>query len=543
MPEFDDGEARPSLALPPVLVPPEAPRVRLAGSFVLRGVILEGPTVFDDATLAQAVAPFLDREVHAETLPAITDAITRRYVEAGYVSSGAIVPEQTIESGLLTVQVIEGRVTSLEIENAGRLRDGWIEDRVARATSGPFSLPRLDETLRILQRDPRIARVDAVVVPAERLGQTRLRLRVAEARAWTLEGRVANDLAPSLGGRRITGTGEHRNVLGWGDTFGVSTSGGRGLFDTQLRYRLPVGPFLTELEVHGSYAEGEVVEGAFADVGFRNEIASYGVNLVQPIWRGLEDEARLVVGVERRTSELTFGTAGVPFQLEVNGDDGDVIRLFLLRLDADWVHREADRVLAARVRATFGLDAWDASSPNDTPSPAGAPIREPTLADGEFQAMLLQLQYAQRIETPLGPGEVIARSDVQVASGSLFSLEAFAMGGSTTVRGYAENAVVADNGTLASLEVRVPVSPSSWRPHALRLAPFVDFGFAWDDHDDVTSRFTQTYASLGLGLLYDYGERFRLRAYVAEGLVNEDATRDEALQRRGIHLEATLAVF
>lgn len=544
-PDYAEPGERPDLALPPIDVSPRAPQMQIEGGFVLRGVRIRGSSVFGERTLARAVAPFLDREVRAETLPALTDAITRLYVDAGYVSSGAIVPEQEVEGGLLEIRIVEGSVGALEVETSGRLREGWVEARVRRALAAPFSLPRLDETLRILQLDPRVARVDAVVLPSPRLGESRLRLRIEEARHWTLRGRVANDLATALGGRRITGRAEHRNVTGRGDTLRASTSGARGLFDAEVVYRHPVGPWLTEIELRGSYAEGEVVEGDLSGANFRNEIHTYGLAFRQPLWRGLEDEVSLTASVERRTSELTFGDRGDPFPLEVNGRDGDVVRLLLLRLDADWVHREAERVFAARLRATFGLDAWDASSPNATVAATGTP-RGATLPDAEFQAMLLQLQYAQRIDTPLGPGELIARGDLQLASGSLFSLEQFAMGGSTTVRGFAENEVVADNGTLASVELRVPILPARLRPHALRLAPFVDFGFVWDDDDDsvdVPRRFTRSYESVGLGLLYDYGERFAIRIDYGRPLVSGNPGRGEALQRHGLHVEATLSVF
>lgn len=530
-----EAEAAPAPALEvPAFETPASPvGLIVSEPFLLRGVRIVGSTVFSDRRLAEAVAPFLDRRVEAETLPTLTDAITRLYVDAGYVGSGAVVPEQNVEGGLLRVEVVEGRLVSLDIETSGRLAESWVETRMRAARGVPFSLATLDETLRVLQLDPRVARVDAVVVPGARLGDSRVRLRVEEGEHRTMEARAANDLAPALGGRRITGTIAHRSLLGRADTLRASVSGARGLIDVDLGYRHPIGPWQTELELTGSYAEGRVVEGAFRNARFRNEIIGYGVGLVQTVHRGLEDEVRARATLERRTSRLLFGD-DADFPVEVVGTN--TVRLSTLRLETEWIHREQDQVLAARIRGTFGLDLFNASTPNGAPG----------LPDGVFQALLLQLQYARRVETPLGPGELVARSDLQWASGTLFSLESFAMGGASTVRGYAENAIVTDNGWLASLEFRAPLLTEALRPHDLRIAPFVDFGQAWNDGDRRGRRFRRTYTSVGAGLVYRYGERFSLRLDYGIPLVSpsDGLERDRIrLQGHGLHLEATLAVF
>jgi hemolysin activation/secretion protein len=100
-------------------------------------------------------------------------------------------------------------------------------------------------------------------------------------------------------------------------------------------------------------------------------------------------------------------------------------------------------VLAARARFSFGLDAFNATmNPGDLP-------------DSRFVVWLGQVQWARQL-TPWGL-QVIARSDVQLASQPLLPLEQIAVGGRYTVRGYLENQVVRDNAVLASVETRIPL--------------------------------------------------------------------------------------
>jgi hemolysin activation/secretion protein len=75
---------------------------------------------------------------------------------------------------------------------------------------------------------------------------------------------------------------------------------------------------------------------------------------------------------------------------------------------------------------------------------------------------------------------LVARIDTQLTPDSLLSLERFSMGGVDTVRGYRQNQLVADNGILGSVEVRVPLTSD---PRVLQLAPFFEIGTAWNNRE------------------------------------------------------------
>lgn len=117
--------------------------------------------------------------------------------------------------------------------------------------------------------------------------------------------------------------------------------------------------------------------------------------------------------------------------------------------------RDAKRVLAARSQFSFGIDAFDATINNS----GGA------IPDGYFLAWIGQCQWVQQ----LSPRNlIVARIDTQLTPDLLLSLEQFSLGGVDTVRGYQQNQLVADNGLLASLEFRIPLTrnlaPCSWLP-------------------------------------------------------------------------------
>jgi len=75
------------------------------------------------------------------------------------------------------------------------------------------------------------------------------------------------------------------------------------------------------------------------------------------------------------------------------------------------------------------------------------------------------------------------------------------------VRGYRQNQVVADNGVVGGVEVRIPLTSSV---ETFQLIPFFDMGTAWNNGG--ISADLQTIASLGLGVNWQPFSGLVLRA-------------------------------
>lgn len=178
------------------------------------------------------------------------------------------------------------------------------------------------------------------------------------------------------------------------------------------------------------------------------------------------------------------------------------------------------RVLAARSQFSVGLNALGATS-NDTGT------------DGLFFAWLGQFQWVQQ----LSPRNVLlARINAQLTPSSLLTLERFSIGGVDTVRGYRQNQLVADNGILGSVEVRVPLTSD---PRALQLVPFFELGTTWNNRGSDPD--PATLASLGLGLRWLISYGFSLRLDYGVPLIAVD-NRGDSLQDDGLYFSASFCL-
>lgn len=481
-----EAPAPESLELPPLRALEPAEERRISAGLLVRVERFEitGSTVFGDAELAQAVAPYTGRTITSEELLAAREAVTQLYVRSGYVTSGATVPDQEVVDGVVRLEIVEGRLGEVEVLGNRRFRDRYFESRLMQAGRAPVSLERIEARLQLMQQDPLIERVRATLEPGAVRGVSRLVLHVEEARSYRLAAGTANDRSPAVGSTGGIVRGELANLIGLRDVWWVRAEVTSGLWEVDFRADMPVTRWDTRLRVRYRETQSEIVETPFESLDIDASSRSVGVALGQPLQRTPNDEVWLGMVFEWRQSEATLLDLPFCFQPGVTDCDPTVT---VLRFPMEWAHRTSRDVVAARLMLSVGLDAL-----GSTVSPIGAP-------DGVFVALLGQMQWVHVLPDWLLGTQLVARGSGQLATEPLLSIERFSVGGMNTVRGYRENQLVRDNGLVGSAELRIPVWKNASGRHLLQIVPFADVGHAWNNGLDPP---INTIGSVGLGLRF-----------------------------------------
>lgn len=481
-------------------------------SVFVRTFRLEGNRVFSTAELAAVTAPYENRMVSAEELQEVRHRLTLYYVERGYINSGAILPDQEVGDGVVRVRIVEGTLTAVELEGLERLRPEYLEERLHRAAGAPLHLPRLRESLQLLQEGGLIERVNAQLHPGTRLGEATLRAQVVEARPQWFGLRAANDRPPSVGAEYAELLVGHRDLSGRGDSLSARMGLAEGTRDFGMRYVHPLSAADTTVAVYYNRSSALVVEAAFADLDIESDARSVGLAVSHPLLRTLQQELTLGAALERRDSRTSL--LGMPFSFSPGSVDG-ASTVAPLRLWQQYVARDARAVVAVRSTLSIGLDAL------------GATVGE-MQADGRFASWVGQLQWVRRLDT--AGARLLARADLQLAGDALPAQEKFAVGGAGSVRGYRENQLVRDDAAVASLEVRVPLPAEP----SLQFAPFVDWGRAWNRGGPTAG--SGVLWSVGLGLRWEPDARTQAQVYWGRPLRAVE-NPDHDLQDRGIHFQ------
>lgn len=104
---------------------------------------LEGNTVFSTKDLNAAVEPILrqhpDGLLSSEDLEQIRTALTLKYVNAGFINSGAVLPDQSLAAdGSILFQIIEGRLSRVNVIHAPSQS---MSHNMGGPTTGPITGP------------------------------------------------------------------------------------------------------------------------------------------------------------------------------------------------------------------------------------------------------------------------------------------------------------------------------------------------------------------------------------------------------------------
>ncbi len=532
LPQFP--EKKPPAMEAPVLPAPLSP-VPPAGpgqlSVLVREIRVEGNTVLPQADILKVTSGYINRELTSADMEQLRRALTLLYIDKGYINSGAVLPDQKITGGIVTYRIIEGRLSDVEIEGNKWLRTSYYKARIPSGEQEPLNVNSLLQSLQLLQQDERISKLQGELRPGIRPGESELKLKVEEAAPYKIQLGFNNYQSPTVGAERGFVTATLLSLTGVGDMLSATYGGSEGqnpLLD--FSYSLPLSSNDTTLFLRYRKNDFNVVEEPFAALDIKSKSDISEITLRHPVYRTPTQEFALALTGEHLRDE-TF-LLGEPFSFSPGAHDGKSV-VTALRLAQEWTYRTQHDVMAARSRFSLGIDAL------------GATMNEKGLPDGHFFAWLGQFQWA-RIWDAVDI-QTIFRTDLQLAGDPLLVLEQIPVGGRYSVRGYRENELVRDNALISSIELRVPlVREKSWADY-VQLAPFIDYGKAWNTNFPTPD--PDYLLSVGLGLRWGLAflkkpvpVKSEFEIYWGFRLKDVSTTGDN-LQDQGIHMQFTLSGF
>ena len=542
--EFQRPTPPPSPVLPIVPLPSETEIPTQPGTVrvLVRDVRVIGNTAFPDTEIAEVTAPFKNRTLMTEDLERLRLALTLLYINKGYLTSGAIIPDQDVTSGIITVQVIEGKLSRIDIEGNRWFRSSYLRDRLSRGIRTPVTLDPLQEQLQLLQQDQRIERVNAELRPGDQRGDSVLNVRVADKNPFHASMEVNNYQTPLVGEIRGVGTLVDDNLTGHGDPLRLSYGQSSGAFPiVDASYALPLNRYGTTFSPYYRRYGFKLIEPPFSPLNIKTNSEIIGMSIRHTIYKTVTDEVALsIIGEHLFTQSFLFN--GTPDEVTFNsfpGFQNGAATVSALRFAQDWTHRTLDTVLAIRSRFSVGLNVL------------GATINaNPDTPDGQFFSWLGQVQAIKQYGENLLGMQLLSRMDLQFTNSPLFSLEQVSLGGRYTVRGYREVTILRDNSFIASIESRFPLIRRGNGEPMVQLAPFIDVAHGWNIGDNrpapiapITS-FPDTLASVGVGLRWSIlpNDKASFEVYWGQQLKHVPRI-SHTTQDHGVHLGIVVNLF
>lgn len=504
-------------------VPPD-PRNEISELIVVKKFEVVGSSVFSDQELEKVTDPYTNKPISIIELFQVRTKITELYLARGYITSGAYLPEQDLQTGIVKIQIVEGGLDEIKIAGLTRLNAGYIQSRIVIATAKPLNRNRLLEALQLLQINPLIESISANLSPSLQAGLNHLEVKVTEAKTFSLPITFDNSRTPSVGSERRQIQLVEANLTGLGDRLSLSYTNTNGSNAFDASYAVPFNPDNGTISLNFGNSSSNVIETPFNLLDIISSSHNYELAIRQPLLQNTAQEFALGLTLSHRQSTASLFGGAIPFP-SLGADADGQTKVTALRFFQDYVQRSTEEVLALRSQLSLGINAFGSTINAVSP-------------DSQFLAWRGQTQYVRL----LAPETLLFLSaDLQLSDRPMLSQEQISFGGQDTLRGFRQDALLSDNGLLVSAEVRIPVMRIPEFGGLLQVVPFFDFGKAWN-HQASTQPDPSTLASLGMGLRFQMSDRLTIRLDVGIPLSRISAEK-KTLQENGIYFSIVANPF
>ncbi len=459
----------------------EVEEVEVSGATLLSEEILEGLT-----------QPYEGRCLTLRDLNALLDEINQSYIDRGYVTSRAFLPEQDLTGGVLRLVVVEGRIEGFRFNDREGAGVGAVWMAFPGLTGDALDLRELEQGLEQMNR---LRAIDArlSIEPGEDPGTSRVVIETPSERDMRVGGGFDNLGGERTGRLRGRMTAEIDNALGLLDgwsgylerslpnqTDGESLSAGGFL-------SIPYGRFTLLSEL--AYSEYlQFVEGAATDFSLSGQT-----------WRG-EGGVSWVLGRGQRsktTLEARYSLKDTESFLEDFKLETGSRRLAVAEARLSQTQRMLGGAWFATLAVERGLPRGFGTSLDDDPdAPSGTP-------QAQFTKAVLLLDGFQPL--PLGDVSLMWRPSLRAewSPDTLFGSERLTLGGYFTVRGFRDGSIAGDEGLLLRNDLvwTLPSLGLGWVEDAVgRVELYGAFDAGWVDDADNLSDADGGIAGTALGL-------------------------------------------
>lgn len=442
-------------------------------------------------------------------LQAMALRITEFYHRNDYFLAQAYLPAQSIEEGVVTIAVEEGRYGDVTLRNQSDLSDGLANGLLSGLDSGDvINRVPLENRLLLMSDIPGV-NVQSTLVPGASVGAADLIVDVDDGQRVT--GSIDADNAGNYytGEYRLGGTINVNNLAGRGDVASLRVlSSFDGLDYARAAYQMQFG----RATAGAAYSHLEYELGKeFSGLDGKGEASVTSLFGRYPLIRSRQTNLYAQLGYDYKTFEDRFDF--IPMVSEKNAN---VVTAGLYGNRRDELG--AGGLTAASV--TLHTGEIDIETPAVREEDA-----DTAKSNGHFDKLSLSVIRVQQLTNILS---LYGSVSAQFASGNLDSSEKMSLGGMNGVRAYPQGEAFADEGYLATLEARLLLTGLSEQvPGQVHLIGFADTGTVtthkdpWGDDDTDNKR---TLSGAGVGVNWVDYNNFSVKSYYAHKIGNEEAT-------------------
>ena len=421
---------------PPAPVASEGPCSRI------NDIVLDGATRLSESEQVRLVQPYLGKCLALADINRLISEITNDYVERGYITTRAYIPQQDLAGGRLTLKIVEGRVESLRMDPAA---SGSVATAFPGLAGGILNLRDFEQGIDQLNRlSSNSARID--IEPGADPGTSQVVVHDEARKRWLASISVDNSGSASTGYDMVAASFGIDNALGFNDYFNLNarhSEAGPGTARSSdsggLYWNLPYGYWNFSTAVNG-FDYKSLVQGTVSSFVTKGTSDSQALRADRVVYR---DQSR----------KWSF-TGGLTLKQTRNYIAGEKIvsssaDLTLLDLGTSLTWAYGGALFSLNAGITRGVNALEATKDDHT-RPDGAP-------QAQYQKITYGASVLKSFEAgpvPLSWQTTISGQD---SHNALYGTEQIAIGNLYTVRGFRTTVLSGKGGAYVRNDLGMPL--------------------------------------------------------------------------------------
>ncbi len=219
-----------------------------ASEYATKGVYIEKFIIPDSQILSKSemdeiFGPLTETNVHFEQIKDAVQQINIMYAKKGYVTARAFLPVQKIKSGIVRIDLIEGRVGKFNVENNKWTKTSFVEKRMTQKPNELFDIVKLEQDIVAFNRYNSGVSLKASLYPGKADGTTDITLEAQETFPFRVTGLFDNAGRHTIGELRGGVMAQADSLLGYRDKLTLGTYMSKSSVTPFVDYNVPVNKY------------------------------------------------------------------------------------------------------------------------------------------------------------------------------------------------------------------------------------------------------------------------------------------------------------
>ncbi|WP_412916679.1 ShlB/FhaC/HecB family hemolysin secretion/activation protein [Erwinia sp. MMLR14_017] len=394
--------------------------------FLIKKIVINNASLLSATEKKRVTAPLLGQCVNIAQIEKLTRDISDWYLSRGYITSRAFIPEQDINSGILTLSVLEGRLQQIRLDKGSSTQ---LKMAFPRLEGGILNLRDIEQGMEQINR-LRTTPVQIEILPGDTPGFSIVNLTATPEFPLTAALSFDNSGQKSTGVGQVAASLTANNLLGIVDQWFISGgrssafSSSRNARNLQSGVSVPYGYWLMNYNYSWSDYRNRFENNNFSwlshgDSQIHRATASWVA------FRNGQSKTALVVGIDHRISRNWLNDTLL---------ESSSRKLTSLQFGLNHTQKMAGGVATFNPMFSHGVSWLDAESDSG---------KSDDLPKADFRKWSLSSSFQRPLTQNLW---WLSSAYGQWSPDRLYGSERLTIGGESSVRGFKEQYLSGDNG-------------------------------------------------------------------------------------------------